>query len=158
VHDRARQYSHAFVASQLKELAAIGLLVPAIFLAVAIFLLHAAMLRIIEVQRPQIGIFKALGLADATIGWHYVKFALVLAGAALPLGLPIGIALGYGMTWIYGEFFHFPFLRYGPDWLAVIGVVAALAGAAALGAWHPAFGAAALPPAIAMRPALPSSY
>jgi putative ABC transport system permease protein len=158
IHDRTQQYSHAFVSSQLKELGAIGALVPAIFLAVAVFLLHASMLRIIELQRAQIGIIKALGFDGNTIGWHYVKFALVLAGAATVLGIPIGIVLGYGMTKIYAEFFHFPFLSYGPDMLAVAGVVAALGCAAALGALHPVGRAVALRPAVAMLPALPVTY
>ena len=158
IHDRARQYSHAFVSSQLRELAAIGVLVPAIFIGVAVLLLHASMLRIIELQRAQIGIVKALGLGGEAIGWHYVKFALVLAGAATMLGLPVGIALGFGVTSIYAEFFHFPFLRYRPDMLAAVGVVAALAAAAALAAVHPVRRALALRPAVAMLPAAPVGY
>lgn len=158
VHDRTRQFSHAFVSSQLEVLGAIGLLVPAIFLGVAIFLLHASMLRIVELQRAEIGIAKALGFDGRTIGWHYVKFALVLAGAATVLGLPIGIALGYGVTTIYAEFFHFPFLRYGPDVPAIIAVVVVLGCAAALAALHPAARAAALAPVAAMRPPVPVTY
>ena len=158
IHDRARQYSHAFVSSQLNELGAIGVLVPAIFLGVAIMLLHASMLRIVELQRAQIGIVKALGVGGEAIGWHYVKFALVLAGAATVLGLSIGIALGYGVTRIYAEFFHFPFLRYRPDMLAAAGVVAALGGAATLAAVHPVRRAVALRPAVAMLPAAPIAY
>jgi putative ABC transport system permease protein len=158
IHDRNRQFSHAFVSSQLEVLGAIGLLVPAIFLGVALLLLHASMLRIVELQRAEIGIAKALGFDDRTIGWHYVKFALVLAGAALVLGPPVGIALGYGVTAIYAEFFHFPFLRYGPDYLAIAAVIVVLGCAAALAALHPAARAAALAPAAAMRPAGPVTY
>jgi putative ABC transport system permease protein len=158
IHDRAGQYSHAFVSSQLKELGAIGVVVPVIFIGVAALLLHASMLRIVELQRAQIGIIKALGSDGSAIGWHYVKFALVLAGAATVLGLPIGIVLGYGVTRIYAEFFHFPFLSYGPDMLAVAGVVAALACAAALGTLHPVGRAVALRPAVAMLPAVPVAY
>lgn len=158
IHDRTRQYSHAFVSSQLKELAAIGVLVPAIFIGVAVLLLHASMLRIVELQRAQIGIVKALGVAGGAIGWHYVKFALVLAGTATLLGLPVGIVLGYGVTRIYAEFFHFPFLRYRPDLLAAAGGVAALGAAAALAAVHPVQRALALRPAIAMLPAAPLAY
>ncbi len=158
VHDRNRQFSHAFVSSQLEVLGAIGLLVPAIFLGVAVFLLHASMSRIVELQRAEIGIAKALGFDGRTIGWHYVKFALVLAGAATVLGLPVGIALGYGITMIYAGFFHFPFLRYGPDIPASAAVVVVLGVAAVLAAFHPAARAAALAPAAAMRPAVPASY
>lgn len=158
IHDRAGQYSHAFVSSQLKELGAIGVVVPVIFLGVAALLLHASMLRIVELQRAQIGIIKALGFDGSAIGWHYVKFALVLAGAATVLGLPIGIVLGYGVTRIYAGFFHFPFLSYGPDMLAVAGVVAALACAAALGTLHPVGRAVALRPAVAMLAAVPIAY
>ena len=131
---------------------------PAIFLGVALFLLHASMLRIVDLQRPEIGIVKALGFDGRTIGWHYVKFALVLAGAATLLGLPVGIALGYGVTTIYTEFFHFPFLRYGPDLWAVAGVVVVLGCASILGALHPAMRVAALRPAVAMMPAAPVTY
>ncbi len=155
IHDRSQQYSHAFVSSQLKELGAVGVLVPTIFLGVAVVLLHASMLRIVELQRTQIGILKALGFGDHAIGWHYFKLALLLAGSAIILGLPIGIMLGYGLTRIYAEFFHFPFLAYRPDMLAAFGVIATLASAAALGALHPARRAATLPPAIAMLPASP---
>src|SRR5262249_16175259 len=90
-HARARQPSHALGSRQLDELGGIGVLVPAIFLGVAVFLLHASMLRIVELQRHEIGIVKALGFSGATIGWHYVKFALVLAIAASVLGLPVGV-------------------------------------------------------------------
>ena len=158
VHDRSRQFSHAFVSSQLEVLGAIGFIVPTIFLGVALFLLHASMSRIVELQRAEIGIAKALGFGSGTIGWHYMKFALVLAGAALVLGLPVGIALGYGVTIIYAEFFHFPFLRYGPDVPATAIVVVVLGCAAVLAASHPAARAAALAPAAAMRPAVPATY
>ena len=157
-HDRTQQPSHAFVSSQLDELGAIGVLVPAIFLGVAIFLLHASMLRIVELQRAEIGIVKALGFGGRTVVWHYLKFALLLAAAAAVLGLPVGVALGYGVTRIYAEFFHFPFLRYGPDLLAVATVVAVLSAAASLGVWQPVARALALQPALAMRPAAPALY
>jgi putative ABC transport system permease protein len=157
VQGRARQLSHAFVDSQLEELGAIGVLVPAIFLGVAVFLLHASMLRIVELQRPEIGIAKALGFDDATIGRHYVKFALALAIAASVLGLPVGIALGRIVTEIYAGFFRFPFLHYGPDLLAAAGVIVVLGAAATLAALQPAARAAALPPARAMLPPTPVS-
>jgi putative ABC transport system permease protein len=157
-HDRSQQHSHAFVSSQLDELGAIGVLVPAIFLGVAIFLLHASMVRIVELQRPEIGIVKALGFGGGTVVGHYLKFALLLAGAATVLGVPVGLVLGYGVTRIYAEFFHFPFLSYGPDLLAVAASVAVLGAAAALGAWQPAERALALQPALAMRPAAPVLY
>ena len=158
IHDRSPQYSHAFVSSQLEELGAIGVLLPAIFLGVALFLLQASMSRIVELQRAEIGIVKALGFDGRTIGWHYVKFALVLAVVATMLGLPVGVALGYAVTTIYAEFFHFPFPRHGPDILAVAGVAVVLGCAAALAALHPAARAVALRPAAAMRPAAPVTY
>jgi putative ABC transport system permease protein len=158
VHGRAQQHSHAFVSSQLEELKTIGVVAPAIFLGVAVFLLHASMLRIIELQRAEIGIIKALGFSGPRIGWHYVKLAVLLASAAVVLGLPVGIALGYGMTRIYAEFFHFPFLSYRPDWLAVTAIVLMLNCAAAFAALPPAARAAVLRPAVAMRPASPVAY
>src|SRR6185503_15386236 len=61
VHGRKRQPSHAFVPAMLHQIAGVGRIVPAIFLLVAAFLAHTMLGRLVEVQRRQIGLMKALG-------------------------------------------------------------------------------------------------
>jgi putative ABC transport system permease protein len=62
------------------------------------------------------------------------------------------------VTRLYAEFFHFPFLRYGPDLPAIVAVMVVLTSAAVLAAWHPATRTLALQPAVAMRPSSPLPY
>jgi putative ABC transport system permease protein len=157
-YTREHQSSHAFVSSMLDQLSGVGRVVPLIFLMVAAFLAHTVMGRLIDTQRQQIGLLKALGVGDRAIGWHYLKLALVLIVLGTGLGLAAGAGLGFGLTDIYTQFFHFPFLRYKQD--PAISVAAGLVAAAALvvGTSRGVRRAVSLPPAVAMVPAVPSAY
>ena len=55
---------------------------PAIFLGVAAFILNVALARALALQRPQIAALKALGYSNRELGWHYLKWALAIAGRA----------------------------------------------------------------------------
>ena len=61
--------------NELTQLQTFGLLVPAIFLAVAAFVLHIALTRALALQRAQIAALKALGYSNRAVAWHYVKWA-----------------------------------------------------------------------------------
>jgi putative ABC transport system permease protein len=155
---RAHQPSHAFVSSMLDQLAGVGRIVPAIFLVVAAFLAHTVLGRLIDTQRQDIGLLKALGVSDRAIGWHYLQLVLVLVAGGIALGLAAGAALGYGLTELYTEFFHFPFLHYRQD-PAVSAVASAVCAAAmAGGAFRGVRRAASLPAVVAMAPAVPAVY
>ncbi len=93
---RRLQTSHWALDNELKQLQTFGFLVPAIFLAVAAFLLNVAMARTLAVQRPQIAALKALGYSNAAIGWHYVKWGLVIAALGGFVGIAAGAWLGAG--------------------------------------------------------------
>jgi len=60
---RALQPSHWYLNNELVQLRSSGAIVPAIFLAVAAFLLNVVLSRIVLVQRAQIAALKALGTA-----------------------------------------------------------------------------------------------
>ena len=45
---------------------------------VAAFILNVALTRALALQRPQIAALKALGYANAALGWHYLKWALLI--------------------------------------------------------------------------------
>ena len=42
-------------------------------------MLNVALTRALALQRPQIAALKALGYANAALGWHYLKWALLIA-------------------------------------------------------------------------------
>jgi putative ABC transport system permease protein len=68
---RRLQISHWTLINELAQLRTFGMLVPAIFLGVAAFLVNVALTRALAIQRPQVASLKALGYDNAQIGWHY---------------------------------------------------------------------------------------
>ncbi len=155
---RRLQMSHWTLDNELAQLQSFGFLVPAIFLGVAAFLLNVAMTRTLAIQRPQIAALKALGYTNSEIGWHYVKWSLVIAVMGAGFGIVGGTWLGSGMIALYNQFFRFPILLYrlSVD-VAVIAALIALA-AGGVGALLAVRRAVGVPPAEAMRPEPPAHY
>ncbi len=157
-YGREDQISNSFLSNELGELRAEGRIVPAIFLGVAVFLLHIVLTRLVHTQRDQIAVFKALGYANAAVGLHYLELVLLMVSAGAAVGVALGIRLGLGLTSVYAAYFRFPVLHYetgrGVLALAVLGSF----GAAALGALGAVRQAVSLPPAEAMRPEAPARF
>lgn len=157
-HGRDLQRSHAFLDSELNQLQAMSRVIPPIFLAVSAFLMNMTLLRLIALEREQIGLLKAIGYSRTAVGLHYLKLVLVIALIGAAIGAIAGTWLGRGLTRLYAEFFHFPFLIFkrDPELYLIAAGVSLLA--AALGALRAVIHAFALPPAIAMQPPAPPSY
>ncbi len=156
--DRDDQLSHAYISGELDQLAAMSGIIPPIFLLVAAFLLNVVGNRLIQTDREQIGLLKAFGYANRVIGWHYLKFILVIAGIGTLAGTVAGIWLARSVTEMYAVFFRFPFLTFTPD--ASIFAVAALVTLvmAVVGSLAAVRRAVRLAPAVAMVPAPPVAY
>ncbi len=155
---RALQLSHWYIDNELKGLQGAGFIVPVIFLAVAGFLLHVVLNRIVAVQREQIAALKALGYTDFEVGRHYAAWSVVIGIMGLGLGIAGGSWLGSGMTALYGDFFRFPLLTYHlPRYTVAIGALVSV-GVALLAALGAVQRAIRLPPAEAMRPEPPAHY
>jgi putative ABC transport system permease protein len=157
-YGRADQPSHKFISNELEELRGMALVVPSIFLSVAASLLHVVISRLVGIQREQVAALKAFGYTNAEVGWHYLKFVLLIALVGTALGVLIGVRLGLAVTELYTRFFHFPVLAFhlDPGVLAMVLVVSF--GAAVLGTLGAVYRAASLPPAEAMRPEPPARY
>jgi putative ABC transport system permease protein len=155
---RKDQQSHAFLDAELEQLAAFGRILPPIFLFVSAFLINLILSRQIALEREQIGLFKALGYRTGTIVAHYVKFVLIIVGIGVGLGFLAGTWLGRGLTQLYGEFYHFPFLIFSrdPDMYVIAAAVSTAAGL--IGAVGAARSVLSLAPAVAMQPPAPPRY
>lgn len=157
-YGRKDQQSHAYIDAELKQLRGMARVIPPIFLAVSAFLINMTLMRLIALEREQIGLLKALGYWRRTIAAHYFKLVLIIAGGGVLIGFVAGTLLGQGLTRLYGDFFHFPFLIFqrNPD----IYVIAALVSfvAALAGATRALFSVLTLPPAVAMAPPAPTQY
>ena len=144
--------------NELTQLQMFGLLVPAIFLGVAAFVLHVALTRALALQRTQIAALKALGYSNRTVAWHYVKWALAIAGVSAIVGVAVGVWVGSQFIGLYNEFFRFPTLAYHLSPTLALQAIASTLLIAALGAQSAVRRAVRVPPAEAMRPEPPARY
>jgi putative ABC transport system permease protein len=155
---RDRQLSAKIVSDELAQLKVMGTVLPAIFLAVAMFILNVVVSRQVATQRSQIAALKALGYGDGAIAWHYIQLALVVAGLGVVVGLGLSQLIGRGMLSLYDEVFRFNRLAYITDMGLVIASAAIAALAAAAGTWTAIRAVVRLRPAQAMLPPAPPAY
>ena len=155
---RADQASHAMLNNEIKEMHVMGTVLPAIFLAVAAFLLHVVLSRLVSTQREQIAALKALGYANAAIAGHYLTLVALIVAVGLVLGVALGDWLGTLLTRLYMEFFFFPVFEHRiAPWLILVGVCVTSA-TALLGTLSAVGATVRLAPAEAMRPPAPGLY
>ncbi len=155
---RSLQLSHWMVESELAQLQSFGFMLPLVFLLVAAFILNVALTRALAQQRPQIAALKALGYGNLAIGWHYMKWALVIGALGVVIGMGAGAWLGHLIIGLYNQFFRFPELRFSVPMTVVVGATLLTLGAAAAGAFSAVRRAVRVPPAEAMRPEAPARY
>lgn len=157
-YGRHNQTSHRYVSDEIQSLRSTGLTVPPIFLAVASFLLNVVLSRLVATQREQIATLKALGYGTGAVALHYGKMVLVVVALGLALGALLGAWAGHAMTGLYTNYFRFPSLTYQlrPSVVAAAAAVCGLA--AVLGVAGAVRRAVSLPPAEAMRPAVPAGF
>lgn len=154
-YGRDEHLSHRFVESEIDETQITASFFPGLFLAVTAFLLHTTLVRLVTMEREQIGLLKAFGFAAGTIAAHYVKLALVPVVLGTLIGSGFGGWLAGRMARLYADFFQFPQAEFRLDSGVVaaawaIALVTGLVGA--LAASHRVI---RLAPAIAMAPPAP---
>ena len=157
-HGREDQISHRMVSDEIKQLRAMGSVVPPIFLFVAAFLLNIVLSRIIATQREQIAAIRAFGYNRSEIARHYGLLVAVITVLGVVLGSVAGAWLGRSMTVMYVKFFQFPVIAYRFDPRIALLASGIALGAAALGVAAAVKRAAQLPPAEAMRPEAPARF
>jgi putative ABC transport system permease protein len=157
-YGRDDQISHRFLSDEIAQDRITGIIVPSLFLAVAAFLVHIVLSRLVQTQRNLVGLLKAFGFDNVAVGAHYLKFALAAVLLGTAIGTPLGIWLGSGLARMYQDFFRFPSLEFLAG-AKLIGLAIAISGGAAcLGALGAVRSAIALPPAEAMRPESPARF
>lgn len=143
---------------ELRILRGISVAFPLVFLSIAAFMTSAVLSRLIRLQREQIAQLKAFGYSSNEVGFHYLKFAVVIVAVATVVGGGAGAWLGGNVVDLYHRFFKFPNLVFHLDW-RMFGVAFGVSTAAAfLGVIGAVRQAVKLPPAEAMRPEPPADY
>ncbi len=157
-YGREDQISNRFLSDEIAQSRTTSVVVPAIFLGVAAFLLHVVLVRLVATQREQIAVLKAFGYSNAAVGLHYLALSLVAVAGGAVVGPALGIWIGYEMAQIYAQFYRFPVLEYAVSPLLVAAAVGINAAAASLGAYSAVRRAVSLPPAEAMRAEPPARF
>lgn len=157
-YDRTQQVSNAFLDGELEQLDVMARIVPPIFLVVSAFLVNMVLGRMIQLEREQIGLLKALGYSTFEIAVHYLKLSLGIGAIGVVIGWLLGLAASQAMASVYVEYFHFPYLIFAqrPS-VYVIGASAGLFAAFA-GALLAVRRVAGLSPAVAMNPPAPTRF
>ncbi len=157
-YDREQQISNRFLSDEIRGDRVGGLIVPAIFLGVAAFLIHLVLTRLVQTQRDQIAVLKAFGYSNIDVALHYLGMALVAVTIGSVLGIIVGIRLAIALATLYKGFFHFPVFALDLPASLLAGGVIISAVAAAIGAIVSVRSAVRLPPAEAMRPEPPPRF
>jgi putative ABC transport system permease protein len=155
---RAKQMSNWSLTSELDMLRTLALVIPAIFLGVAAFLVNVVVSRLVFLERTQIAVLKALGLTDRRIALHYLALVTLIVAVAAAGGLFFGARGARWMTDLYADFYRFPtrLLQVSGSLVAI--TLAIAVGSAVVGALGAVRRIAKMPPAQAMRPPAPLVY
>lgn len=152
---RDDQMSYAMMKMELDSFQQMAVLFPALFLGLAGLAIYVLLSRLVESQRIQIGLMRALGYRKIQVLSHYVGFALVVGILGSVIGAVTGHLLARVMTEYYIGFFHIPYVEVRPQWNIVaagvlIGtIVPVIAGVV------PSWATSRMHPAEAMRPPAP---
>lgn len=91
--DRDSHYSSYMYAGNAKQMGAIGIALPLLFYLVAALVCVTTMTRLVDEQRGQIGIFRALGFSSGQIISKYVIYSVSAALSGSLIGLAAGMLI-----------------------------------------------------------------
>jgi putative ABC transport system permease protein len=148
---RADQPGYTGLQSELEQNRLMARSLPALVLAIATMSLYITLSRMVQAQRGEIGLAKALGYSDGQILRHYLTIAAIVAIFGSVAGVALGLWGAKAVAGSYVSMLGLPFLRtlVYPD-VIVLSVVLAVASTFA-GAAAPAWKSARIAPAIAMH-------
>jgi putative ABC transport system permease protein len=155
---RVDQASHWFLDGELSELRTTGRILPTVFSAVAAFLLHIVISRLVGMQREQIGVLRAFGYPATALSLHYAKLVLLITAVGALAGVPAGLWLGWAMAGLYQRFFHFPMLLFTVPVTSIAAAVLVAAAVAVAGSLFALRAVMRIAPAVALRPPAPATF
>lgn len=154
------QASNAALALDLQEFGEMAEVFPLVFLIVGALATYILLTRIVQNQRPQIGLMKAVGYTRRQVLLHYLSFALVIGVAGAVAGTIAGYLLSEVVTQLYVDILGLPYTstRMGlVEWLAIGEGMAAGVLPCIVAGIIPAWSASRLVPSEAMRTPPPSA-
>ncbi len=151
------QPSNAGLKLDLQEFGEMAEIFPVLFLFVGAMTTFILLSRIIQRQRGQLGLMRALGYSRRQMLWHYLGFALVIGIIGSLAGIIAGYLLSESITDLYIGMLGLPYKITNFHWMAMeegvfIGILPCL-----IAGIFPALAASRLRPAEAMRTPPPTA-
>jgi putative ABC transport system permease protein len=155
---RKDQVSNQFQQEHIDQLGVLALVIPPVFLIVAAGLVHLVLGRLVDTEREQIGLLKAYGYGDLEAASPYLKLAGVIGLVGSAAGGALGGWIGGLVTGLFYNYVRFTHIATRFSWTAFAWASAVAVLAALVGAATAVRRAAALSPAVAMRPPAPAVF
>ena len=108
VVDRDEQISSKMISEEIKQLKSMGGSFPIVFFLVSSIIIYIMMGRMVENQRVQIGVLKALGFTNVQVLTYYMSFSMIIAVIGSLIGAVVGTYMGVGLTKMYNQYFNLP--------------------------------------------------
>ena len=108
VLDRNTNIGYACFESDSEIVAQVARVFPIFFILVAALVCMTTMSRMVEEQRTQIGVFKALGYPDSSIMLRYMFYSGSAALIGCVIGYTVGIFLFPGVIWMTYKLMYVP--------------------------------------------------
>ena len=154
---RAGQPSNAALSEDIKGFAELALLFPMLFLGAAGLAAYVVLTRRVASDRAIIGMLRAAGFRRRTVLRYYLWIGLIAGLAGAVPGVVAGIAAAGAVTHLYTKAIGLPLTVVSARASTVaVGLAFGLV-TGALAALAPAFSAARVPPAEAMRGLVPAT-
>lgn len=151
------QISDTMIDGEIDEQKSLMIVMPIIFLSVAILVMGIMVKRIIEQQRMQIGILKSFGYSDFQVGFHYASYCLIIGLVGGIIGCVCGVGFGHIMLSMYKAFFNMEFINnHSQTQLFIMGIALSSTFSVAAGI-NAATKAVNIMPSEAMRQEAPKS-
>ena len=150
------QPSNAILKIDLKLMGSMSQVFSMLFLVVAALVTYFILARIVSRQNSQIGLMRASGYSRHQVLLHYLSFALIIGVAGAITGTLAGYFLSEVVSRIYVSVLGLPFRSAGTPWILIAeGFFAGILPCVIAGI-IPAYAAARLKPADAMRTPAPA--
>ena len=142
---------------KLESFAMLAFLFPLLFLAMASLTIYVLLSRLIESQRIQIGLMRAMGYGRAAVIFHYLGFALIVGVVGSLTGVTAGHIWANGLTELYMKQLNIPIAVTELHWGTILGGFAAGIFIPLAAGLIPAWSTIHIQPAEAMRPPAPTA-
>lgn len=125
--------------------------VPSIFLTVAALSIYVFLSRMVQAQRAQIGVVKAMGYTRWAVLRHYLLFSALVALVGAVLGFALSYPVGLAFSRAYAAEFGLPFVVVEFHWASALQGIAITLFFCLLAGFFPAWTSAQMRPAQAIR-------